>query len=477
MESSCDSQGIGAPHHASLGSAPYCAPMLERWVRLWFGFRDPVDRGTYFRHGVGLMALKYAIDAALIWRFAGRVWTPLTYLSPLLSARTELLRSAPSWLLPVLVTIALPFLWIGVSMSMRRAVDAALSPWVALLFFVPAINYVLMLWLSTQPSRGVQWPVEAPPPVVDDRLKSAMLGVAASLGITLLTVAVGVYLRRTYSAGLFLGVPFTVGYISSYVYNHGHDRPAGQSIMIALASVTIAAGAVVIFALEGAVCTIMALPIALMIAFPGAVLGRIVARRGVQGRTGAGFALVVPLFVGVEPRAAPPVQEVVTVVEIAAPPEVVWQRVISFPDLPPPTELVFHAGVAAPLRARIEGHGVGAIRYCDFTTGRFVEPIRAWEQNRLLAFDITAQAPPMDELSPYPKIHPPHLDGYFRATHGEFRLTPLPGGRTRLEGRTAYVVDMFPQAYWTVPARAIVTAIHARVLDHIQTLAEEDVHR
>jgi hypothetical protein len=33
---------------------------------------------------------------------------------------------------------------------------------------------------------------------------------------------------------------------------------------------------------------------------------------------------------------------------------------------------------------------------------------------------------------------------------------------------------MFPQAYWTVPARAIVTAIHTRVLNHIQTLAEED---
>jgi len=36
---------------------------------------------------------------------------------------------------------------------------------------------------------------------------------------------------------------------------------------------------------------------------------------------------------------------------------------------------------------------------------------------------------------------------------------------------------MFPQAYWTVPARAIVSAIHTRVLHHIQTLAEEEEHR
>jgi len=186
------------------------------------------------------------------------------------------------------------------------------------------------------------------------------------------------------------------------------------------------------------------------------------------------MALLVPLFLGVEPHRAPPMHEVITVVEIAAPPDVVWRHVVTFSDLPPPTEVLFRAGVAAPLRARIEGHGVGAVRYCDFTTGSFVEPITAWDENRLLAFDIIAQAPPMTEWSPYRNVNPPHLDGYFRATHGEFRLTPLPGGRTRLEGRTAYVVDMFPQRYWTLPEGRIVAAIHERVLRHIAALAEEE---
>jgi len=451
--------------------------MLARWLRLWFRFDERVSRGTYFRHGVALTAFKYAIDALLIWRFAGVLWTPLDYLNPLWSTRQHLLQSGPSWLLAVLVAIALPFLWIGVSMSMRRAIDAGRSPWIALLFFVPVINFVLMAVLSLLPPLSkMQWPVEPPPLAMDDRMKSAMLGVAASLAITLLTVAIGVYLRRSYSTGLFLGVPFTIGYISSYIYNHGHARPAGQSILLAMGSVTIAAGALVIFALEGLICIAMAWPIALVVAFPGAVLGRMMATRDVPASTSAGLALLVPLLVGVEPRPTPPSHEVLTIVDIAAPPEIVWRHVVTFSDLPPPTEWLFRAGVAAPTRARIAGHGVGAIRYCDFTTGSFVEPITAWEENRLLAFDITVQAPPMTELTPYRDVHPPHLDGYFRATHGEFRLIPLPGGTTRLEGRTRYVVDMFPQGYWTLPARAIVTAIHARVLHHIQTLAEEDVH-
>src|SRR2546426_10194380 len=64
-----------------------------------------------------------------------------------------------------------------------------------------------------------------------------------------------------------------------------------------------------------------------------------------------------------------------SVVDIAAPPQTVWRNVITFPDLPPPSERLFRIGVAAPLRARLDGSGVGAIRYCDFTTGSFVEPI------------------------------------------------------------------------------------------------------
>ena len=439
---------------------------------------SPVDRKTYATYGFGLMALKYALDATLIWRFTGHWWTPLEYLSPLWTTRQQVLQGAPAWLAPALVVITLPFLWIGVTLTLRRAVNAGLSPWTCLLFFAPGVNYLLMLALClvSQFPKRARVPA-VPVPQVDERLTSALLGVAASLGITLVTVGIGVYLKRSYSTGLFLGVPFTIGYISSYIYNRRFPRSAGESIVVALASVTIAGGALIVFALEGMMCTVMALPLAFAVALPGALLGRVVARQSLEPGAGVGMALLVPMFVAVEPRAAPPTHEVVTVVEIAAPPDVVWRHVVTFPDLPPPTELLFRAGVAAPTRARIVGTGVGAIRYCDFTTGSFVEPVTAWVENRLLAFDITAQAPPMTEWSPYREVNPPHLDGYFRATHGEFRLTLLPGGRTRLEGRTAYVVDMFPQRYWTLPAGRIVAAIHERVLRHIAALAEEEEHR
>ena len=183
-----------------------------------------------------------------------------------------------------------------------------------------------------------------------------------------------------------------------------------------------------------------------------------------------------PTLVLVSPRQWAPSHEVVTVIEVDAPPAVVWRHVISFPQLAPPREWPFRAGVAAPMAARIVGSSVGATRYCDFTTGCFVEPVTVWEEGRRLGFDITTQPPPMREWSPYRDVNPPHLDGYFRATHGEFRLTPLPGGRTRLEGRTQYVVSLFPQTYWTLPTGRLVAAIHERVLRHIKAIAEEEDH-
>src|SRR5207253_7361600 len=46
-------------------------------------------------HGAGLMLFKYGVDAAVVWAFTHRLWTPLTYLNPVWTLREELLRDAP----------------------------------------------------------------------------------------------------------------------------------------------------------------------------------------------------------------------------------------------------------------------------------------------------------------------------------------------------------------------------------------------
>jgi hypothetical protein len=92
-----------------------------------------------------------------------------------------------------------------------------------------------------------------------------------------------------------------------------------------------------------------------------------------------------------------------------------------------------------------------------------------------LAFDVTEQPAPMFELSPYSNIYPPHLRDYLRSSRGEFRLVPLASGRTRLEGRTWYKFEMFPQWYWTIWSDVLIHRIHQRVLLHIKELSENAV--
>jgi hypothetical protein len=133
---------------------------------------------------------------------------------------------------------------------------------------------------------------------------------------------------------------------------------------------------------------------------------------------------------------------------------------------------VFRAGIAYPMRAEIRGEGVGAVRYCVFSTGAFVEPITRWEPERRLSFDVAAQPRPLQEWSPYANVAPPHLDGYFRSRRGEFRLVALPDGRTRLEGSTWYEMRLEPAAYWVLFGDAFISRIHRRVLVHIATNAE-----
>jgi hypothetical protein len=84
---------------------------------------------------------------------------------------------------------------------------------------------------------------------------------------------------------------------------------------------------------------------------------------------------------------------------------------------------------------------------------------------------VTDQPEPMKEWSPW-NIHPPHLDHYLISHKGQFLLTRLPDGRTRLEGTTWYTNRMWPSAYWQLWTDRIIGGIHLRVLSHIKELSE-----
>jgi len=184
--------------------------------------------------------------------------------------------------------------------------------------------------------------------------------------------------------------------------------------------------------------------------------------------------LFLPVFMGAEKLGSPqaPTYAVTTAIEIDAPPESVWANVIGFGQIPPPTDWLFRAGIAYPVRAEITGRGPGALRRCVFSTGSFVEPITDWHEPRLLKFSVTSNPPPMNEWSPWSKARPPHLENFLVSNGGQFELTELPGHRTRLAGTTWYQHHMWPAAYWRLWSDSIIHRIHLRVLNHVKTLSE-----
>ena len=462
---------------------------MRSMLALLFGGSDrPLDRAAYVRAGLALMVLKYVVDAALIGVFAGVFWTPVDYLLPMVTFNAAKVAGFPAALNIALLLWTVPFLCIGVSLSVRRAIDARLFPGMVLLFFVPLLNYLMMLALALVPSRTreeapsirdrfpSQYGEEPPIPVVSGGLsRSGQMAIIMGAATGLAAVGVGTMLLRSYGGSLFLGTPFLIGLVSAVVSNRAEERTRNETMAIGQLALLATGGALLFFAIEGAICLAMAVPIAAPIALLGSYIGYVLVRRG-RPSSLSHFSLLLFLMLGTAIDAAVPAPPgariVTTAIEIDASPEVVWRHVTSFGDIKAAPGWLFKTGLAYPLRARLEGTGVGAIRHCEFTTGAFVEPITVWDAPRRLAFDVIAQPPPLQEWSPYARVFAPHLDGFFRTSHGEFRLVALDGGRTRLEGRTWYTLDMQPAMYWTAIADTILHAIHSRVLQHIKRAAE-----
>jgi hypothetical protein len=453
---------------------------------LFWRWSGRLDRGPYAVVGVLLFALKHNIDRAVAIIGFDRPWSLFYYISPSDAARITSLPSEDTRFYGTLLAIAIPFIYVGTLMTTKRLRAAKLPAWLVALFFVPVVNLVFFAVLSVLPSvpEGEERPHSGRLSVFFDRLiPTGPFGSAAmALLLTIPFFLAGIYLSINvlgqYGWSLFVGLPFCLGLYSVLIYGYHAPRSLGSSIGVAAFAALMLAGALVALALEGFICIAMAAPLMGVLAILGAVIGYVVQRQRWSMRSAPTtlvvLVLAVPALMGAEHKSPsePPLVAVVTSIEIDAPPERVWAQVVAFSELPPPEELYFKTGVAYPMRAEIDGHGVGAIRHCVFSTGPFVEPIEVWDEPRLLRFSVAEQPPAMHELTPYGRIDPPHLDDYLVSKGGQFRLMPLEGGRTLLEGTTWYRNKMWPSTYWQLWSDWIIHRIHERVLEHVEREAE-----
>lgn len=302
--------------------------------------------------------------------------------------------------------------------------------------------------------------------------------------IVILTVtiafAVGyssIYFLGDYGWTIFVFVPFLIGFLPSYLASKKLNLSKRECYSLSFTTLLAATIALLIFAIEGMICIVMALPILMLLVWFGAYIGYTVNHKKPMLNNSTVtiiLALYSMSFLSFDYINDPnSLISIKTSIVIKAPIEKVWQNVIVFDTIAEPNEFIFKTGIAYPKDATIRGKGVGAVRYCNFTTGSFVEPITTWNEPDLLQFSVESQPTPMNEFNPFWTIHPPHLDGYFQSQKGEFRLKKITDNETLLQGTTWYKIDIYPGFYWKIWSDLIIHKIHNRVLNHIKIESEK----
>lgn len=449
--------------------------MGRNLLRYLFSFEGRVTRAQYLLTGAILLALKFFIDHSIAAHF-GEPWRIWTYFVPPTDFTIFGLGARHPDLYLTLWAVAIPFFWIGIALTLRRLRDANLPLGWALLFFVPVANLIFFLFLSVVPSAEI---MESVPSTGSCRPRPALalagLLLAAVLGLALVFFAAHILAR--YALGLFLGVPFVTGFLASWIMNAAGLRSRTQTVAVSALVPILIGLALMGFRMEGIICLLMAIPLALPFSIAGGLTAYYCLRARKHPLTSSGLTACIallPLLMLVEQHAdiQPSARPVTTSIIVNAPVDVVWKNVIAFSPLAPPKDLLFRTGIAYPIGATITGSGPGAIRRCRFSTGDFVEPITVWDRDHLLAFNVASEPPSLRELGIGP-IHTPHIERhYMRSRHGQFHLVALDANHTLLEGTTWYQDFFWPQIYWRAWSDYIVHRIHMRVLEHVKEQAE-----
>lgn len=424
---------------------------------------------VFFSQHLVVAAMFYALRRPMV--LDGWFWIaplrPLTKLEPPL----------PGAILMLALAYLLIVAWVLAALAFRRAADAAISAWITAYAIAPLAQIPVVLFLAVLPSRAeteLAAPAEFAARTERADFAAAVEGVLAGIALTLFAVAVGALVFGTYGFGMFVVSPFMVGAMTAFFANRRAALDNGTTAKLVLFATVLGGAALIVAALEGAVCLVLAAPLGIGLALVGGLFGRAIALSTKRSptQTLSGVALL-PLIFALE-AVLPPLTRFETIerVLVDAPPAAVWDAIVRMAPIDAPPALPFRLGVAYPLGGEIVGEGVGAERRGAFSTGTAIERVTQWETARKLAFAVVNDVPAMREFSPYPHLHTPHVIGYFRTTFTSFELVPHGQGRTEIVEHTAHELRLDPVFYWLPLARWIVHENNTRVLAHIKRQAE-----
>ena len=172
----------------------------------------------------------------MVYAATGTLWTPTRYIHALTSLFLQPPGWTAEWLAPAMTLWMLPFVARGVSLTMRRALDAGYSPWLTILFLVPFLNYALIVCLAVLPSR-VRSPRHAERPAQESTGWTALTAGAAGVVVAVACVSVGIQLLTSYGGWLFILTPFAIGSCTGFLYNRGAEASSEETTRLVVITV------------------------------------------------------------------------------------------------------------------------------------------------------------------------------------------------------------------------------------------------
>jgi hypothetical protein len=314
------------------------------------------------------------------------------------------------------------------------------------------------------PACGIDTPV-------DDRAKRLIWRHTVTT-IFLVTAAFVIAYRGVEEAGLmqtyaaFVGIPLLIGVLTTYL-SYPKTRTG-----VTLLGTTIVLCFVAMLLGEGAICILMAAPIFYVVALMGcAIVTFIEDYLNGKGRGGPAVIVLLPFLLAKltsSPQgiANPSTMTVQDDIFIAAPPSVVWDRLLHGELVSQQFSPFLRLGFPLPTKLERDGKGEARLTFDPGSepwpgTNVIISREKRDPAARHLSFVILKDGTKLSRWLT------------FRDTH--FAIEAAPGG-SRLRQTTTFQQRLQPGLYWNPLQSYAMTQMHVYALEHIKSLAETAQH-
>lgn len=232
-------------------------------------------------------------------------------------------------------------------------------------------------------------------------------------------------------------LPTIVGALTVYLSDISKVKKLSYRILAPWLPIFLFLIITIVWAIEGWACWMMILPIFLVAASIGGLIGGFLKLNSKNNRLNISFLLLFPfLFSPIEQLidTIPGTYKAYTYIDINANAEKIWENVTRVKTIEKEDDtgkLTEFLGFPRPLKAELNYNGVGAYREAMFTNGLiFRETVTEYEENKKMVFSIKANTYeiPSTTLDEHILIG----GDYFDVLNGTYELEKLEEGKYRL---------------------------------------------